>query len=151
MSDDDPLFRLMERMCRLGEQLPSEEEVLPETAVHIIKAQPRFADNPYILAGRGSGHINGFSKAKAAFDAKLKIAPWTIHDLRRTARSLMSRAGVDFYIAERALGHVIGGVAGTYDRHTYEQQKGDALRKLAGLIMTIINPVENVVSLRDAC
>jgi hypothetical protein len=63
----------------------------------------------------------------------------------------MYRAGVDFYIAERALGHVIGGVAGTYDRHTYEQQKGDALRKLAGLIMTIINPVENVVSLRDAC
>jgi hypothetical protein len=35
MSDDDPLFRLMERMCRLGEQLPSEEEVLhDENALH---------------------------------------------------------------------------------------------------------------------
>ena len=35
MSDDDPLFRLMERMCRLGEQLPSEEEVLhDENARH---------------------------------------------------------------------------------------------------------------------
>jgi hypothetical protein len=35
MSDDDPLFRLMERMCRLDEQLPSEEEVLhDENARH---------------------------------------------------------------------------------------------------------------------
>ena len=59
MSDDDPLFRLMERMCRLGEQLPSEEEVLPETAVHIIKAQPRLKSSavatnrgPFARAGR---------------------------------------------------------------------------------------------------
>ena len=35
MNDDDPLFRLMERMWRLGEQLPSEEEVLhDENARH---------------------------------------------------------------------------------------------------------------------
>jgi hypothetical protein len=45
--------------------------VLPEAAIDILKAQPRFADNPYILAGRGKSYFNGFSKAKAAFDAKL--------------------------------------------------------------------------------
>jgi hypothetical protein len=31
----------------------------------------------------------------------------------------MSRAGVNSDIAERCLGHVIAGVKGVYDRHTY--------------------------------
>jgi integrase len=127
---------------------------LPQIAINIIQAQHRFADNPYVLAGRGKGHINGFSKAKKAFDAKVvgagaELEPWTIHDLRRTARSLMSRAGVDFHIAERTLGHVIKGVAGTYDRHDYQQQRGEALRKLAGLVEQILRgPLDKVVPIR---
>ena len=57
--------------------------------------------------------------ANAQLDRKLPDLPnWTIHDLRRTARSLLSRV-VTPHIAERVLGHVIGGVAGTYDRHSY--------------------------------
>ena len=44
------------------------------------------ATNPYIFAGRGDGPYRGFSQAKTAFDSKLPdIAPWVIHDLRRTA------------------------------------------------------------------
>ena len=39
---------------------------------------------------------------------------WRLHDLRRTARSLMSRAGVSADIAERCLGHIIGGVRAVY-------------------------------------
>ena len=35
---------------------------------------------------------------------------WTLHDLRRTAKTLMVRAGVRPDISERVLGHVIGGV-----------------------------------------
>jgi integrase len=42
-----------------------------------------------------------------------------LHDLRRSSRSLMSRAGVDHDIAERCMGHVIQGVRGVYDRHKY--------------------------------
>ena len=82
--------------------------VLPEIALEIVKAQPRFASNPYVLAGRGSSYIQGQSKRKAQFDAKLPAMPnWTVHDLRRTARSLMSRAGIRPDIAERVLGHAI--------------------------------------------
>ena len=41
----------------------------------------------------GDSYMRGISKRKAQFDAKLsRVAPWTVHDLRRTARSLMSRA-----------------------------------------------------------
>ncbi|MGA8436164.1 MAG: integrase, partial [Methyloceanibacter sp.] len=111
-------------------------------------AQLRFASNPYVLTGRGGGHFNAFSEGKKAFDAKVPIPRWTIHDLRRTSRSLMSRAGVRPDIAERVLGHAIRGVEGVYDRHWYREEKADALRRLAALIDTIISPpVGNVVSM----
>jgi integrase len=127
------------------------ELVLPDMAINIIQAQPRFAGNPYVFARR-TGHLNGFSKSKAAFDAKLPDLPqWQLHDLRRTARSLMSRAGVRPDIAERVLGHAIRGVEGVYDRHQYRDEKADALRRLAALINTIVHPpVGSVVSMAAA-
>jgi hypothetical protein len=44
--------------------------------------------------GRLWRHLNGFSNLKKEFDRRCGVAGWIIHDLRRTARSLMSRAGV---------------------------------------------------------
>ena len=77
------------------------ELVLPDTALAIIRSQPRFADNPFVFAGRGNSHLKGYSKAKRVLDAKLDgVKPWRLHDLRRTARSLMSRAGVAPHVAE---------------------------------------------------
>jgi integrase len=109
----------------------------------------------------GKKAFNGYSKAKGQLDrviaeqrkkAGLKPIPrWTLHDLRRTARSLLSRAGVQSDVAERVLGHVIPGVRGVYDRHSYAAEKRDALEKLAGLIRMILNPsVDNVVQLKPA-
>jgi Phage integrase family len=115
--------------------------VLPESAVEIIRAQHRIKGNPYVFPGRGAGHFNGFSPCKRAFDKKLPpMKAWSIHDLRRTARSLMSRAGVSSDIAERVLGHAIKGVEGVYDVYGYVPEKADALRRLASLINTITNP-----------
>src|SRR5262249_2028404 len=78
------------------------ELVLPKNALDIINAQIRYGSNPYVFAGRGDSHINTWSHSKRNFDAKLEsdVEPWTIHDLRRTARSLMSRAGVRPDISE---------------------------------------------------
>lgn len=123
------------------------ELLLPALALEIIEAQPRLGDNPHVFAGRGDGPINGYSKSKRQFDAKLPadLAPWVLHDLRRTARSLMSRAGVRPDIAERVLGHKLQGVEGIYDRHRYRDEKADALARLATLIDGIVNPRENVV------
>jgi integrase len=117
--------------------------VLPEAALAIINAQPRFVSNSHVFAGAGSGPINNFNRAKAAFDKASGIAGWTLHDCRRTARSLMSRAGVRPDIAEHVLGHVIPGVAGTYDRHSYDTEKADALRRLAALIERTVDPPSN--------
>jgi integrase len=123
------------------------ELVLPEMALAIIKAQPRLAGNEHVFPGRGASPISGFSALKRSFDAKTGIkTQWQIHDLRRTARSLMSRAGVNSEHAERVLGHVQQGVLGVYNRHSYREEKAHALRQLAGLIETILRgPVDNVI------
>jgi hypothetical protein len=56
--------------------------------------------------------------------------------------------GVQSDVAERVLGHVIPGVRGVYDRHSYAAEKRDALEKLAVLIGRILkSPADNVVSL----
>ena len=84
--------------------------------------------------------IFGDSKGKAAIRCQGEHPGWRLHDLRRTARSLMSRAGVRPDIAERVLGHAITGVEGVYDRHSYRDEKAHALKALAGLIENILRP-----------
>jgi integrase len=122
---------------------------LPERALAIIRAQPKLSSNTHIFASlRGEGPINGISKAKARFDKSCGVKDWTLHDLRRTSRSLLSRAGVRPDIAERVLGHAIGGIKGVYDRYDYSPEKAAALIQLAALIETIVNPpADNVVTL----
>lgn len=122
---------------------------LPAQALAIIKAQPKIGENPYVFAGRGNSAAHMW-QFKTPFDRKLPNMPrWTLHDLRRSSRSLMARAGVRPDIAERVLGHAIKGVEGTYDRHTYGAQKGQALAKLATLIDSIVNPRDNVVPMAN--
>jgi integrase len=121
---------------------------LPKQALEIIEAQPRFVGNPYVFAGKDGNALVRNSGAKKRFDAVCKVENWRLHDLRRTARSLMSRAGVLSDHAERVLGHAIESVEGTYDRHDYEAEKAEALRKLAALVERIVSPpAENIVAL----
>jgi integrase len=113
--------------------------MLPKAALNIINAQPQLESNEYVFAGIGDSYISGITKRKSLFDTKLNsVAPFTIHDLRRTAKSLMSRAGVLPHVSERVLGHVINGVEGIYDRHAYRDEKQHALAALAGLIGSIL-------------
>jgi integrase len=124
--------------------------VLSKPALEVIRAQPRIGDSPFVFVGRGDGPFAGLAQAKARFDARLSIAPWVLHDLRRTSRSLMARAGIQSEIAERVLGHVQGGIAGVYNRHDYISEKAEALKRLAALIEEIVEPSANVVPLQRA-
>ena len=74
------------------------------------------------------------------------MADWTLHDLRRTARTLMSRAGVNADIAERCLGHVLSGVRGVYDKHQYQTEMAHAYEAVASLIERIVHPPADVVT-----
>jgi integrase len=107
-------------------------------------------DGDFVFTRDGTTPLNG-SNFKAAFNKATGPMPrWTLHDLRRTARSLMSRAGVPSDHAERCLGHVMLGVRGTYDRHEYYEEKKRAFEALAGLVARIVNPQPNVIAIREA-
>ncbi|POA99824.1 integrase [Chromobacterium sinusclupearum] len=62
------------------------------------------------------------------------VADFTIHDLRRTARTHLAELGIDPVVAERCLNHKIPGVEGIYNRHDYFNERRDALNKWAGLL-----------------
>ena len=78
--------------------------------------------------GRSIGPAFGSGTYKAAFDKLCGVTSWRVHDLRRTARSLMSRAGVQTEIAERVLGHAQSELIEIYDRHHYQDEMAGALR-----------------------
>jgi integrase len=124
---------------------------LPAKARAILDAQPKVKDNPFVFTGTGRKAFNSFSAGKRDIDENVTLEPWVFHDLRRTAKSLMVRAGVRPDISERTLGHVIGGVEGVYDRHGYAEEKGEALAALAALVQRILNPLgDNVVQIAGA-
>jgi len=118
--------------------------LLPPLAIEIIRRLPVVAGSSYVFTGRGVGPINGMSKCKARFDADVAEAlgnplpNWRVHDLRRTARTLMSEIRVQRDIAERVLGHAIAGVEGVYDRHDWMDEKADALDRLAKHVERIV-------------
>jgi integrase len=72
---------------------------------------------------------------------------WSLHDLRRTARTLMSRAGVNPDHAERALNHEIRGIRKVYDWHAFIREKQLAFEALAAQIDRILQSADNVVTL----
>lgn len=133
--------------------------VVPLTTDAVAQLGKIEKDAGYLFSSTGGTKaFSGFSKSKRKLDeaiAKVRkgrgeMAPFTVHDLRRTARSLMSRAKVPADHAERALGHVIGGVRETYDRYEYLDEKRAAFEALAALVDRILNPASNVTELRGA-
>ena len=119
---------------------------LSAAALALIKGQPN--DCPFVFS-KGRKAFSSFAYDKVAFDAATGISDWRLHDLRRTARSLLSRAGIDADIGERCLGHALPGVRGIYDRHDYQREMKGAYDALAVLIERIANPSKgNVTPLR---
>jgi integrase len=114
---------------------------LSPKALKILETLPRIG--PYVFT-YGKTPIADFSGFKARLNEKSGVSNWRLHDLRRTARSLMSRAGVLPDIAERCLAHTIGGIRGVYDRHAYHKEKKAAFAALAMQIERIINPAKGI-------
>ena len=120
---------------------------LSDAALALLKQVPRIDAGPFVFTTTGRRPIGGLERYKKRFDEACGVTGWTLHDLRRTARSLMSRAGVNSDHAERCLGHVIGGVRGVYDRHAYHVEKRAAYDALAAQIDRIVHPVDNVAEM----
>src|SRR5262245_25949915 len=122
---------------------------LSKSAQRIVAAQSMLGD--YVFTADGSRPLGGFDKRKRDFDKVSGVAGYRLHDLRRTARTLLSRAGISADVAERALGHALVGVRGTYDRHAYEAEKRHAFEALAARISRVVRgPEVKVADMAEA-
>ena len=63
------------------------------------------------------------------------LKPFTLHDLRRTARTHLAALGIRREVAERCLGHKIRGVEGTYDTHDYYDERREALEQWTNVLI----------------
>jgi integrase len=124
---------------------------LSEPARAIIAAQPRRAIGDgkarELVFGFGEGAFAGWGKCRQRLNERIAAASgkalphWTPHDLRRTAATMMAELGVQPHVIEAVLNHVSGhraGVAGIYNRASYEREKTVALDLLAEHLIAIV-------------
>lgn len=103
----------------LGYTLPLSALALAELGAVWPADPPELADR---LLGRSVARgFQGFGRLKIRMDAATKVAGWRWHDIRRTARTGMTRLGVPRDHAEAAINHVSARtmLERTYDRHDY--------------------------------
>lgn len=120
---------------------------LSSQVVEILRARDKAGEwvfpSTYNKAkGAVSGHAKTTKNARQKAQKESEITNWTAHDLRRTARTIMSRLNIKHHIRERVLNHSQGGVVGVYDQHDYLREKSDALEKLGQEIYRIVGLAE---------
>jgi integrase len=102
--------------------------------------------------GRAQGGFSGWSFCKRQLDEQTKLAPWVIHDLRRSAATGMATIGIQPHVIECVLNHVSGfraGVSGVYNRATYIAEMTTALARWAEHVACVVEGrVDNVTPLR---
>jgi integrase len=90
------------------------------------------------------GLRHGFTSwaiGKSALDGRLGLPPWTHHDIRRSVATGMGGIGIQPHIIEQVLNHQSGhkrGVAGVYNRSSYEREVNDAMLRWSDHVRTIV-------------
>ncbi len=111
---------------------------LSAAAVAILEVLPRVEGSAgFIFTTTGASPVSGFSKAKKQFDKLIAaqrdgepMPAWTLHDLRRTAASNMSKLKFAPATIDAVLNHKSGeikGVRRVYDRYDYAEEKRAAV------------------------
>lgn len=112
----------------------------------------------FVFTTTGDTPVSGHSKAKIALDKAVAkvltddeksgapartVAPWRVHDLRRTVTTGLQRLGIRFEVTEAVLNHrerARGGIAGVYQRHDWKEEKRAALEAWCAHITAILSP-----------
>jgi integrase len=124
-----------------------------------LRSLPRIGDG-LVFTTTGDTPVSGFSKSKRRIDhammtakraelgaAASVIAPWTLHDLRRTATTGMAGLKVPPHIADKVLNHTggtISGVAAIYNRFAYLEERREALQAWGSCITKLVAPAGSV-------
>ncbi len=143
LDEDGTLWTIPSARAKNGR---THEVPLSPLAAKILADKPRLADRTLVF-GRGQKGFSGWSASKARMDARIKesgavVGEWRLHDLRRTAATMMAdKLQVQPHIIEAILNHVSGhraGVAGVYNRATYRDEKRAALAKWSDFVQSIV-------------
>jgi integrase len=118
---------------------------LSRAAQRVLETVPTINGGDLVFSHDGRRPMS-FTQPTARLRTASGTAGWRIHDLRRTFRTLASRAGINADVAERCLGHTIGGVRGIYDKHQYQTEMARAYDAVASLLARIVNPPAGVVT-----
>jgi integrase len=121
---------------------------LPRQAQDLIKSiQP--VGTHFVFSTNGKTPISGWSKTKKRLDLIIEnlaakenaaVAPWRLHDLRRTCASGLQRLGVPLPVTEKILNHSGGSFAGivsVYQKHEYSAERRAALEAWAAHVAKI--------------
>lgn len=119
----------------------SHEVPLPCKAQELVQAQPKRGE--FVFTNQQGNQLGNWGRNKARLD-KLTgeaVAPWTLHDCRRSAATYLAWLGVSIEVIERLLNHSggqFGGVAGIYNRYRYSEEIGAALDQWADYLGELV-------------
>lgn len=119
---------------------------LAPLAISILKSVPRFQGSDLVFTTNGVTPISGFGRFKKRLDEAvgLDAEDWRFHDLRRTKATNMAMMRVQPHIIEAVLNHktgIVSGVAATYNRHAYLDEKSEALEIWANRVADLCDLV----------
>lgn len=69
---------------------------------------------------------------------RLPVTHWSPHDLRRTARTFLSSLGCPRDVAESIIGHMLPGVEGVYNKHTFDKERVEWLGRLSDYLESLV-------------
>lgn len=143
-------FDLEHRMWTIPEQRSKNGQAhqvpLSDLALTLLKHTRRhFGQTQYLFPTRcwrqkGSVPMTVRALSQGIRDKRdhFGLPPFTPHDLRRTAASLMTAIRVPRLHVEKVLNHTIDDVAEIYDRYDYAEEKRVALERLDEALNTIL-------------
>ncbi|MEW6999109.1 tyrosine-type recombinase/integrase [Colwelliaceae bacterium BS250] len=111
-----------------------EELKIRSAASEYVFPNRRKSKRPYVSPDTLNAAIGKLFK-----EEKISFPHFTIHDLRRSARTLLASLQVPPHISERCLNHKIQGVEGVYDQYDYFNERKEALEKISNLIAPYVN------------
>jgi len=125
---------------------------LPPVALDIIRSVPR-GERDHLFGERAGSGFTGWSNAKTELDRRLDgVAPWKLHDLRRSVATKMADIDIEPHHVEAVLNHYSGhrrGPHGVYNKSAYERQVKAALVRWSEHLLVLVEgrASDNVVAL----